>query len=1038
MRSANDMTVFPNAVPTPGEREEAVLVKEWRASGPLPTDALPSGAVVVLQTAATSHLAASLLVGHQDLQVAHGAADFYSADAGERLYDQVRDQIGGRRLLGVVDITAYDRLYEQSTAVEDGKISFLRACIERDRRDGPILLQVTHNLQAWQAAAPTLQGARTVGLYRMLGSEYKQIRSVTMDSDCPISDPLALAAQIEREFLGAGQWSLSECCYRNGQRFEPELVRIPVTAAGRMSYAPEDVLLITGGTRGIGAAVAEHAVAQGCRRLVLMGREDLASASEDKRRRLQRFADQGVQVLYHNTPLTDVDGLRSMVEDIHRRAGRITGVFHCAGAVGKNPPFLEKTADEIRAVCGPKMTGLATLHEALGQEPLRFFVLFSSVSGVAPDLAAGMSDYGMANAYMDHYAAAQAAQGRTYFRSIQWPVWGEVGAAAGQDATPAYKKTGLVPITTAEGLSLLDRLVGSPSTVSLPFVSEEMPAGFERLLQIRHRAAPMSVPAASVAVPLRQREQVDASPDTRRWLREIFRAESRPSAERPAEASAQADEPAPPSAAAPAPATVRAVGASASSSRAPAAARGDEIAIVGLACRMPGARDKDAYWRLLTSGEVALRPVDADRWAPRGSRVDYGGWMDDVDRFDPAFFNIQEADAAIMDPQARVLLEESLAAIYDAGYQHKELSGAKVGVYVGGRSQPNPDKPAVLAAPNPILGSGQNYLATNISRSFNFRGPSMVVDTACSSGLAAIAIAVDALKCGRIELALAGAISVLHTPSTHDLFGARNILSREGKLELFCKDSSGDVLGEGAGVVLLKRLRDALRDGDAIYGVIRAIASNNDGRTLGPGSPSMAAQKQVIQEALAEAGKRPEDVGYIEVNGGGSPVVDTIEIKALAEAYRLGDRSLPPCSLGSVKPNVGHLLCAAGMAGFIRCVLSVSRAQIPPFLSAHEPFEHYDFASSRIAFTRQTTPWEPGFGGTRVAALSSFPDGGTNFHVLIEQLVPDGEYRQRRWPAAPPQLARKSFPLTQARRDVADQPPSSIQNVWGRYDGKCL
>ncbi|MGK3983836.1 SDR family NAD(P)-dependent oxidoreductase [Sorangium sp. So ce136] len=481
------------------------------------------------------------------------------------------------------------------------------------------------------------------------------------------------------------------------------------------------------------------------------------------------------------------------------------------------------------------------------------------------------------------------------------------------------------------------------------------------------------------------------------------------------------------------PPPVPAVAAPASAQPARAVAPIDEVAVVGLACRMPGGPNKEAYWRLLTSGESAIRPIAADRQTTRGDRVDHGGWMDDVDRFDPAFFNIRDEDAAIMDPQARIILEESLAAIYDAGYEHKELSGARIGVYIGGRSQPNADTKSVYAAPNPVLGTGQNYLATNISRFFNFRGPSMVVDTACSSGLAGMSIASDALKSGRIDMALVGAVSVLHTQDAHDLFAARNILNRNGKFDIFDKGSTGEVLGEGAGVVVLKRLRDAVRDGDQIYCVIRSIASNNDGRTVGPGSPNPAAQRQVIQEALSEASKGPEDVGYIEVNGGGSPVVDTIEIKALSEAYRLDDPTLPPCPIGSVKPNVGHLLSTSAMAGFIRCVLSISRAEIPPFLSARQPFHHYDWASSRIEFNREKTPWRAAPGKTRVAALSSFPDGGTNFHVLLEEFVANGGYRQEKQPLAPPKLSRKSFPLRQANRETIRDACSSIKNVWGDY-----
>jgi acyl transferase domain-containing protein len=221
------------------------------------------------------------------------------------------------------------------------------------------------------------------------------------------------------------------------------------------------------------------------------------------------------------------------------------------------------------------------------------------------------------------------------------------------------------------------------------------------------------------------------------------------------------------------------------------------------------------------------------------------------------------------------------------------------------------------------------------------------------------------------------------------MFAARNILSKNGEFHIFEEQPGGEVLGEGAGVVILKRLDDAIRDGNRIYGVIKAIAVNNDGRTIGPGSPNINTQKQVIKEALALSGKIMEEIGYIEVNGGGSPVVDAVEIKSLAETYRLSDQNLGPCFLGSIKPNIGHLLLTSGMAELIRCVLSVYHKQIPPFLSAWEPFPYYDFGNSRIRFNRETIDWEVPTSRKRVAALNSFPDGGTNCHVIIEEFMPD-------------------------------------------------
>jgi len=255
-------------------------------------------------------------------------------------------------------------------------------------------------------------------------------------------------------------------------------------------------------------------------------------------------------------------------------------------------------------------------------------------------------------------------------------------------------------------------------------------------------------------------------------------------------------------------------------------------------------------------------------------------------------------------------------------------------------------------------------------------------------------------------MAMVGGVSLLLTPDAHRLFAGRNILSESGEFRIFDRRATGEVLGEGAGVVLLRRLPDAIADGNQIYGVVKAISMNNDGRTLGPGSPNIHAQKHVMIDALQSSGIRPEDVGYIEVNGGGSPVVDAVEIKALSEVYRLDDRNLPSCFLGSVKPNVGHLLLASGLAGFIRCVLSVYRRRIPPFLSATEPFEYYDFSASRIRFNRGALDWPVAPGGRRIAAQNSYPDGGTNGHVLIEEFVPDNSYHQQLFSKPEPSLKR--------------------------------
>jgi acyl transferase domain-containing protein len=455
----------------------------------------------------------------------------------------------------------------------------------------------------------------------------------------------------------------------------------------------------------------------------------------------------------------------------------------------------------------------------------------------------------------------------------------------------------------------------------------------------------------------------------------------------------------------------------------------EDIAVVGLSCRLPGAPNYTAYWNLLRNGATAIARGPQGRWESDAKY--FGGWLEDIDAFDASFFNLKDSDARVLDPQTRLLLEESLSAIYDAGYEHPKLAGRKIGVYIGARSQGAADPEAIAAAANPVLGLAPNYVATSISRFFDFRGPSSVVDTACSSAITGLSFAADALLAGRIEMALIGAVNLLPTPAAHEMFNARGLLSPSGEVRLFDRRADGEVLGEGGGVVIVKRLSDAIRDGNRIYAVVKSIALNNDGRTLGPGSPNVHAQRELLTEALAASGRRMEDVGYIEVSGNGSPVVDAVELRALTDIYKLKERALGTCYLGSIKPNIGHLLLGSGLAAFVRCVLSVHRREIPPFLAAREPFEFYDFSASRIEFNRETISWalndeRP----ARVAALSSFPDGGTNGHVIIEEFTSGESHVQRLHAIQPPTLKRKplreSAPARAPERDLFPESAAAL------------
>ncbi|MGN7290832.1 SDR family NAD(P)-dependent oxidoreductase [Bacillus velezensis] len=1082
----------------PAENQKIILQKDWKQQDPAESEAL-SGTVMILATDKTSRLADALFKGNGHIETirfihqAKDGADYYAAASGRNLYGRVRESLQNKQILGVVDITAYDAEYERQEEIEHGKLAFLQQALESFRHSGAVFSQVTHRLQPFKESKPLMQGAKTAGLYRMLGAEYANIHSFTIDSDCEIEHTEELSRQIETEFLQPRAKSVSECCYRLNRRYVPFLKQgMNVSAAPELSYSSDDVLLITGGSRGIGAIAAEHAVSRGCRKLVIMGREPLPDSSEwadmkkdgilpEKAERMQRLAERGAEIRYYSVSLTDQKGLQKMTDSIRGTMGPITGVFHCAGAMGEHPAFYNKTETEIESVCKPKVTGLRGLYEAVQNEPLSFFILFSSVSGLIPSLAAGQSDYAMANSFMDSFANHQAGKGNVFVKAVQWPVWKETGMAEGLPETPAYQKSGLSRLSAEDGLKFLDYIILNGQSCGIPCVPEDSEPDFGDLLKVKKSEAPVkkstagdqkvkdmirqwvrivfseelkmtdeqikddmpfdeygidSILFAELVQSLQKRISIKLTPSlmlqyqTITEMVDYFAAHHEADFVTKENGFVQDRDVEPDLTAA----------AEERTSMKPKADTEDDIAVVGMSCRFPGAGGTDAFWELLMKGNTAIRPVPASRWHATANAKDYAGWIDDIDMFDAGFFGISEKDAAIMDPQARIILEEAVHSVYDAGYGQKDLSGRKVGVYIGGRAQPSAGMEHILQAPNPILGAGQNYLAANISRFLNVTGPSLVVDTACSSGLIGLSFAKDALLAGRIDAALVGSVSLLLSPSAHRLFGARHILNENGVFHIFDRESAGEVLGEGAGAVFIKRLSDAVRDGDRIYGVIKAVSVNNDGRTLGPGSPNIRAQRDAIQTALDMAEKSPEDIGYIEVNGGGSPIVDSVEIKALSDVYQLNRKMLLPCRIGSVKPNVGHLLLSSGLAGFIRCVLSVYHKRIPPFLSAREPFEHYDFEASRIHFNREPVDWHSEK-KPRVAAQSSFPDGGTNAHILVEEYRGERQGEHHRAPQ-PPEFRKKHYPLlggwnsTENEAEKTSNEKTDIADLLKKYEKK--
>ena len=425
----------------------------------------------------------------------------------------------------------------------------------------------------------------------------------------------------------------------------------------------------------------------------------------------------------------------------------------------------------------------------------------------------------------------------------------------------------------------------------------------------------------------------------------------------------------------------------------------EPIAVIGMGCRFPGdIAGPEALWRFLSEGRSAVQEVPADRWAPfeDGSAetsaaiagtTRWGSFLGDIDAFDAEFFEISTREAVKMDPQQRLLLEVACEALENAGIPANSLRHTQTGVYVGASIteygyHASADLSSVDAWSN--AGGALSIIANRLSYYLDLRGPSMTVDTACSSSLVALHLACQSLRMQDCGLAIAAGVNLLMSPAVFRGFDQSGALSPTGACHSFDADADGFVRGEGCGAVVLKRLSDALRDGDPVLAVVRGSAVNQDGRSNGLLAPNPAAQMAVLRTAYANAGLSAHDVDYVETHGTGTLLGDPIEARALGTVLGRGRPHTSPLLIGAVKSNLGHLEAAAGMAGFIKSVLAVQRGTIPKNLHFHSPNPHIAFDQLRLKVVAEHQEW-PSVGRPRRAGVSSFGFGGTNAHVVIEQ-----------------------------------------------------
>ncbi len=437
-----------------------------------------------------------------------------------------------------------------------------------------------------------------------------------------------------------------------------------------------------------------------------------------------------------------------------------------------------------------------------------------------------------------------------------------------------------------------------------------------------------------------------------------------------------------------------------------------QIAIVGMACRFPGADDLDAFWDLLAAGGNSVQEGEPGSGVGRVGALfpdetgqieacRFGAYLDDLEQFDAAFFRISPVEAQLLDPQQRLILETSWRALEDAGIDPERLKGSLTGVYAGISNNDyrglildaNADSGPAEAAASlyAVTGTSLNTAIGRVSYALGLGGPAMAVDTACSSSLVAAHQAVTGLQRGDVDLALAGGVNVILSGRLLEFRANAGMLAPDGQCKTFDASANGYVRGEGCGILVLKRLADAEADGDRIWGVIRGTALNQDGASQGLTVPSRTAQERVIAAALERAGVEPADIDYLEAHGTGTEVGDPIEIDAVAAAYGPGRDASNPLLIGSVKTNIGHLESAAGAAGLIKTVLAMNRGVIPKHLHFRDPNPVMDWQRLPLQVTSAPTQWPLRPDRPPLAGVSGFGWSGTNAHVVLEGYPAPGE-----------------------------------------------
>ena len=836
-------------------------------------------------------------------------------------------------------------------------------------------------------------------------------------------------------------WPLTEVrsameVMRDARHIGKNVFRMPLLARG--TVRGDHTYLVTGGMGGIGCEIARWLAEEGAKTVVLNGRRGPETEAEGVIRGLR---EKGVDVRVEIADLTDFGAVDDMLTRIDETLPPLGGVIHSAGALSDGV-IENQTWERFEKVMWPKVLGAWHLHKATLDRDLDMFILFSSVTGVVGN--PGQSNHAAANAFLDQLAAHRRILGLPG-QSIAWGAWSGIGEAEEQRERIERQlaSTGAGWISPQQGIKAFDWLVRHDVTtpivtaVDWSAVTEgtESPATFfEEVLvkkRIQERKVDDSTPSTGLISELRgvtsEERQNLLTAFIQEELKGVMRLEAPPSGtvsffdlgmdslmavelrnrinraltgEFTASNTVVFDYPNASSLAEHLSNVLGALGGPGPDpKRATPPARprikveDEEIAIVGMACRFPGAPDIDSFWRMLEDGRTAVTEgrLDSGSWEgvlgdPKAEEPVYrrGGFVEGIDLFDSRFFKISPIEARMMDPQQRMLLETSWQALEDAGVDPEGLKGSRTGVYAGVGGSEYRDLIASWGQDYSYSGTTEAVTVGRVSFALGLEGPALPVDLACASSLASVHQAAVSLQRGEVDMALAGGVNAILSPKITGYMKEMGILSKNGQCRAFDAGADGFVRGEGCGMIVLKRLSDAEADGDRIWGVLLGSAVNQNGMSAGLMAPNGPAQERVMEDALARAGVEASDVDYLEAQGVGSQFGDPIELNAVAQVYGKGRDASRPLLVGSVKTNIGHLEWASGIASLIKTVLSMQRGVIPKNLHFDEPNPHFDWDRLSVRVSSETTDWPDISGRPPMAAVNTFGLSGANAHVVVK------------------------------------------------------